>query len=34
MKKSMNLLLMALLTMGLGMNFTSCKEDELTESPT
>ena len=27
----MNLLLMALLTMGLGMNLTSCKEDELTE---
>jgi len=31
MKKTMNLLLMALLTVGLVMNLTSCKEDELTE---
>ena len=31
MKKSMNLLLMAVLAVGLGMNLTSCKEGELTE---
>ena len=31
MKESMNLLLMALLAVGLGMNLTSCKEDEQTE---
>ena len=31
MKKTNNLLLVALLTVGLGMNFTSCKDDELTE---
>ena len=31
MKESMNLLLMAVLAVGLGMNLTSCKEDEQTE---